>query len=178
MPMLICSHVHTYLCIHTYRLLPVLPKQIDGKVIYNNIIIITAYTFVYIFHASFHLDNFLYVYCYIIQSPCCCSKNIRFYRYKEGDSFGKHIDESHYDEEFQGESKLTLLIYVAVDNSMMGCESFENFNNDHVDYEYINALNSSLEGGWTLFYKVFTLNYVILHLLLLIDYFKYMLMIS
>ena len=29
--------------------------------------------------------------------PVGCSKNIRLYEYKEGDSFGKHIDESNHD---------------------------------------------------------------------------------
>lgn len=90
------------------------------------------------------------------RKPCCCSKNIRFYRYMEGDSFGKHIDESHFDEESQGESKLTLLLYLNGNSNSVDC----NYDNDDMNSRHIysdygvdtEALNT-LEGGSTLFYK-------------------------
>ena len=61
--------------------------------------------------------------------PVGCSKNIRMYKYSEGDSFGKHVDESQVDKETGSTSKLTLLIYL----------------ND--------TESSNLLGGKTIFYK-------------------------
>ena len=96
------------------------------------------------------------------KAPCCCSRNIRFYRYREGESFGKHIDESHFDEESQGESKLTLLLYLNGDGEgkqhvFHGVKGnyIDSSTEGSVDYDYdvdSQELNS-LEGGSTLFYK-------------------------
>jgi len=55
-----------------------------------------------------------------------CSSNIRLYRYREGQRFGKHIDESNLEESSQAWSEFTLLFYL----------------NDE-----------GLEGGETVFYK-------------------------
>ena len=93
--------------------------------------------------------------------PCCCSRNIRFYKYMEGDSFGKHIDESHFDEESQGESKLTLLLYLNgngegkqhVVNSV-DCDYGDS--NIYADYGFDTEELNALEGGSTLFYKAHT----------------------
>mmetsp|Transcript_19847 Transcript_19847/g.32620 ORF Transcript_19847/g.32620 Transcript_19847/m.32620 type:complete len:248 (+) Transcript_19847:631-1374(+) len=41
-----------------------------------------------------------------------CSPNIRIYRYTKGQRFGKHIDESCFDEESQAWSEFTLLFYL------------------------------------------------------------------
>ena len=46
------------------------------------------------------------------KQPCGCSSNIRLYRYTAGQSFGKHIDESHYDDRLGGTTKYTLLVYL------------------------------------------------------------------
>ncbi|CAK9110612.1 Tetraacyldisaccharide 4'-kinase [Durusdinium trenchii] len=41
-----------------------------------------------------------------------CSKNIRLYRYHVGQRFGKHIDESNFEEDAQAWSEFTLLFYL------------------------------------------------------------------
>lgn len=41
-----------------------------------------------------------------------CSPNIRLYRYIVGQRFGKHIDESNFEEELQAWSEFTLLFYL------------------------------------------------------------------
>lgn len=41
-----------------------------------------------------------------------CSSDIRFYRYKTGQRFGKHVDESTQDDEKGGITKYTVLIYL------------------------------------------------------------------
>ena len=52
--------------------------------------------------------------------PSSCSSNIRLYRYKAGQRFGRHIDESIASPD--GESKFTLLIYL---NGQKGLQNSE-----------------------------------------------------
>jgi hypothetical protein len=104
--------------------------------------------------------------------PCGCSSNIRFYRYTVGQSFGKHVDESHYDEHLRGTTVYTLLIYLngtvptssfpttldapaAADSSLPtdlpqnDCSANEHENNHCVD----DRAEISCVGGETVFYK-------------------------
>lgn len=46
------------------------------------------------------------------KSPVGCSSNIRIYRYTEGQSFGKHVDEDNFDKRLNGRTVFTLLIYL------------------------------------------------------------------
>ncbi len=46
-------------------------------------------------------------------APLGCSSNIRLYRYTAGQSFGKHIDEDHFDPQLNGITKYTLLFYLS-----------------------------------------------------------------
>ena len=46
-------------------------------------------------------------------APLGCSSNIRLYRYSAGQSFGKHIDEDHFDPQLNGITKFTLLVYLS-----------------------------------------------------------------
>ena len=45
-------------------------------------------------------------------APYGCSRNIRMYKYRAGDLFSRHIDESNIDPITHAVSKLTLLIYL------------------------------------------------------------------
>ena len=81
-------------------------------------------------------------------SPVACSRNIRMYRYRPGDSFGRHIDESNRDPESSSNSKLTLLIYL---NG--GCKDASEVTPGE---EGIVEGAPALEGGETKFFKALT----------------------
>jgi hypothetical protein len=110
-------------------------------------------------------------------APCGCSSNIRFYRYTAGQSFGKHVDESHYDEHLRGTTVYTLLIYlngsvpaVQLDTSLktahdaptsdsslpagssqdeIGADEFA-YGNSHISED---GAEPSCVGGQTVFYR-------------------------
>jgi hypothetical protein len=55
-----------------------------------------------------------------------CSPNLRMYRYVPGQRFGKHIDESNYDEGLDADSEFTLLLYLNEDG-LEGGETVRDF---------------------------------------------------
>lgn len=74
--------------------------------------------------------------------PCCCSSNIRMYKYSVGQRFGKHIDESNPDEKTGGITLFTLLIYLnGGDQSNIP------------EFLPIDEYGDTLTGGETLFYR-------------------------
>lgn len=83
-------------------------------------------------------------------TPFGCSKNIRFYKYNEGDLFSRHIDESNVDSDTHAVSKLTLLIY------LNGGNAIEEGDEGGGDDGPLSAHLSFLKGGHTIFYSTHT----------------------
>lgn len=52
--------------------------------------------------------------------PVACSSNVRLYRYGPGQRFGKHVDESSWDEAAEAESLFTLLFYLNSGDGLAG----------------------------------------------------------
>lgn len=96
-------------------------------------------------------------------SPCGCSSNIRLYRYRPGQSFGRHVDESHASPE--GVSKYTLLIYLNGDDTKMedndSSKSVQRSKRKKVSVAEAEGNREAadisdcqqLRGGYTLFYR-------------------------
>ena len=99
------------------------------------------------------------------KKPIGCSRNIRMYRYRTGDSFGKHIDESYTEAMAcnttaagvcQGVSKFTLLVYLtgeqtASDGDICACVE-DTCSNDSFNHINDNC-TPAVCGGQTNFYK-------------------------
>lgn len=81
------------------------------------------------------------------RDPVGCSDNIRLYRYSEGQSFGRHVDESNFDKRLNGQTMFTLLIYL---NSHCSDSTDEGDG----DSEYLTGSRflPTCTGGQTVFY--------------------------
>lgn len=80
------------------------------------------------------------------------------YRYTEGQSFGKHIDEAHEDKSLNGVTKYTLLIYLsghANSTAISAVEETTDSNDSNTDTaDDIDSHTSvTCTGGETVFYK-------------------------
>eukprot|EP01032_Pedospumella_encystans_P011925 gene11925-13832_t len=81
-------------------------------------------------------------------APLGCSSNIRLYRYTAGQSFGKHIDEDHFDPQLNGITKYTLLVYLS------GVSTELNVIANAAEESNIQVPPSvTCTGGETIFYK-------------------------